>query len=284
MQNYKEFTITSKPFFAEVLQGILWELPISGIQEEENFIRLFCEDLVSVKKEKVAEILQKLVDEKIIESFQLSEKILQNRNWNEEWEKSRDVIVVSDKLVIKPSFKNYSANPNQIVLTIDPKMSFGTGEHQSTKLSLTFLEKYVKQSMKVLDVGTGTAVLAIAAIKLGAGKAVAIDNDEWCYDNSLENCKLNKVNKFIDVRLCELDSVEETDFDLIVANIQKDVLLKIRHELFDRIKNNGILILAGLLIEDEAEIRDEYEKLGFSILETETLGEWIAAAFQKSKR
>ena len=284
MQNYREFTITSTPFLPEVLQGILWELPISGMQEEDNFVKLFCEDSNSVRKEMIEEKLQSLVLEKIIQSFQFTETILQNRNWNEEWEKSRDVILVSEKIVIKPTFKNYEPKPEQIVITIDPKMSFGTGEHSSTKLSLTLLEKYVNQSMKVLDVGTGTAVLAVAAIKLGAGKAVAIDNDEWSYDNSLENCKLNKVDDFIDVRLCELESVTENDFDLIVANIQMDILLNIRHEIYVRMKNNGILILAGLLIEDEAEIKKEYEKLGFSILETRTSGEWIAAAFHKSEQ
>ena len=158
------------------------------------------------------------------------------------------MIVVSDTLVIKPSFKEYSAKPNQIVITIDPKMSFGTGEHESTKLSLLFLEKYVKNGMKILDVGTGTAVLAIASVKLGASKVIAIDNDEWCYENSIENCEVNEVREKVDIRLCEIKDVAEKDFDLIVANIQRDILLEIKNEIRERIRKNGIVILSGLLV------------------------------------
>lgn len=282
MPNYKEFTVTSIPFLPEVLQGILWELQLNGIQEEDDFIKVFCDEDSQVTAEIIYEKLQRLADESIIDSFSLSQKILLNRNWNEEWEKSRDVITVTDKIVIKPSFKKYIPKENQIVITIDPKMSFGTGEHPSTKLSLALLDNYVNQGMKVLDIGTGTAVLAIAAIKLGAFKTVAIDNDEWSYYNSLENCKINDADDFIDVRLCEIKEVKETDFDLIVANIQKDVLLKIGEEIFQHLKLNGILILAGLLIDDEVEIKQEYSRLGFSLAEVKTSGEWIAAAFRKT--
>ncbi len=282
MNYYKEFTITSKPFLPEILQGVLWELDISGIQEEENFIKVFCEEKSTVNDREISAQLQKLVEENVIESFIVSEKTLKNKNWNEEWEKSRGVIEVSDRIVIKPSFKEYSAKPNQIVITVDPKMSFGTGEHQSTKLSLLLIEKYLKKGMKMLDVGTGTGILAIAAAKLGADKVIAIDNDEWSYENSIENTVVNSVHEKVDVRLGEINGVIENDFDLIVANIQKDVLLQIKSEVFNRLKIDGILILAGLLTQDENDIRAEYEKIGFVWKESRILGEWIAVVFQKA--
>ena len=247
MSNYKEFTITSTPFLPELLQGLLWELQISGIQEEEEHIKVFCAEASSTNQKEISDQLQKLVNEKVIESFIVSEKTLENKNWNEEWEKSREVIVVSETLVIKPSFKEYSAKPNQIVITIDPKMSFGTGEHQSTQLCLLFLEKYVREGMKILDVGTGTAVLAIASIKLGADKVIAIDNDECCYENSIENCEVNSVKEEVDIRLCEIKDVNEKDFDLIAANIQRDILLQIKKEIQERLAKNGFLILSGLI-------------------------------------
>jgi ribosomal protein L11 methyltransferase len=280
MNKYKEFTITSKPFLPELLQGILWELNISGIQEEESFIKVFCEDGNKLGKEKIAKQLQNLVKEKLIESFVVNEEILENKNWNEEWEKSREVIIVSDTLVIKPSFKEYSSKINQTVITIDPKMSFGTGEHQSTKLSLQFLEKYVKSGMKILDIGTGTAVLAIASIKLGADRVIAIDNDEWSYENSHENCVVNSVKDKIDVRLCETKDVTESEFDLIVANIQRDILLQIKNEIRKRIKKNGILILSGLLILDKDEIEREYQNLNFILVDSNISGEWNSMVFQ----
>lgn len=280
MNSYKEFTITSQPFLPELLQGVLWELNISGIQEEENFIKVFCEEN-SPTQEEISEQLKKLRTEKIIESFIVNEEILENKNWNEEWEKSREVIEVSEKIIIKPSFKNYTPKPNQIVITVDPKMSFGTGEHQSTKLSLQLLEKYVKSGMQILDVGTGTGILAIAAVKLGAKRIVAIDNDEWCYGNSVENCEVNSVRDHIDVRQCEITNVWEQNFDLIVANIQRDVLIQINNEINRRIRKGGILILSGLLIQDEDEIKREYEKLSFTFLDSKISGEWIAVVFRK---
>lgn len=282
MNNYKEFTINSKPFLPEILQGVLWELSISGIQEEENFIKVFCEGGSDVNKNKISASLERLKKEKVIESFIVIEKTLENKNWNEEWEKSRGVIEVSDRIVIKPSFKEYSAKPTQIVITVDPKMSFGTGEHQSTKLCLLLIEKYLKKGMKMLDVGTGTGILAIAAAKLDAVKVVAVDNDEWSYENSIENTVVNSVHGKIDVKLGEINTVIENDFDLVVANIQKDVLIQIKNEVFNRLKREGILILAGLLIQDENDIWREYEKLGFEWKESKILDEWIAVVFQKA--
>lgn len=283
MDNYKEFTITSKPFLPEVLQGILWQLKLSGIQEEDNYLKIFCEEAESVSQTMILEQLQLLVKEKVIESFMVEEKVLENKNWNEEWEKSREVILVSDKLVIKPSFKEYSAKRDQIVITIDPKMSFGTGEHQSTKLSLLFLEKYVKKGMEILDVGTGTAVLAIASIKMGADQAIAIDNDEWCFENSMENCELNLVKDKVDIRLCEINDVAEQEFDLIVANIQRDILLQIKDAIHHRLIKNGLLILSGLLIQDKEEIQTVYQELNFSLLENKVSDEWISMIFQSNK-
>lgn len=280
MSNYKEFTITSKPFLPDLLQGVLWMSNISGIQEEDNFIKVICEEGSDVSEKEIAVMLEKLKEEKVIESFVVIEKVLENKNWNEEWEKSREVIVVSDTLVIKPSFKEYSPKANQIVITIDPKMSFGTGEHQSTKLSLQFLEKYVKKGMNILDVGTGTGILAIASIKLGASKVIAIDNDEWSYENSVENCEVNSVQDKVDVRFCEIENVNENDFDLVAANIQKDVLLQIKNEIRKRVKLNGIVILSGLLISDQEQIRHDYEELNFKLIDSSISEEWLSLVFK----
>jgi ribosomal protein L11 methyltransferase len=159
-------------------------------------------------------------------------------------------------------------------------MSFGTGEHQTTKLCLLFLEKYVREGMKILDVGTGTAILAIAAVKLGAESAIAIDNDELCIENSLENCNVNSVKNSIDIRLGEIKDVNEKNFDLIVANIQRDTLLQLIIELRDRLKSEGIIILSGLLLQNKEEIQSEYEKFGLFLLEYKILGEWISMVFQ----
>ena len=218
----------------------------------------------------------KLKNEKLIESFRIEKEILEDKNWNEQWENSREVIRVSDRIVIKPTFKEYSAKPNEIVLTIDPKMSFGTGEHQTTKLILKLLEKIVKPGMNVLDVGSGTGILAIATVKLGASNAVAVDFDEVCLENCKENCELNVASDTVEVVTGEIDDVKEKDFDLILANIQKNVLLEIADKIKSKLKSGGVVILSGLLELDKDAIEEKYQSLGFVTLQIEKMDEWIA--------
>ena len=157
-------------------------------------------------------------------------------------------------------------------------MSFGTGEHQSTKLIIKLLEKYVRPGMCLLDVGSGTGILSIAAIKLGAAVAVAIDNDERCYDNCKENCELNSVSGKVKIVKGEISDLKEDNFDLIIANIQKDVLLDIADQIREKIKPNGIAILSGLLIKDEKDIEQHYTEKGFETVETESMDEWVVIA------
>ncbi len=281
MKSYKEFIITSEPFIPEILSGILWELEISGINEEVNCLKVFADENSRIDTEKISSLLQKLKNEKMLFSFNIEENILEEKNWNEEWERSVNVIEVSERIIIKPTFRNYDAKHGQIIISIDPKMSFGTGEHQTTKLVLRFLEKYVSKGAKVLDVGSGTAVLAIAAVKLGAASAIAVDNDEWCYKNGKENCELNNISDKIDVRPGVIRDIAEKYFDLILANIQKNVLMEIAEELKDRLSRNGILILSGLLASDEDDIKKEYEKLGLQMIDKNQMGEWIGLVFKR---
>ena len=280
MKKYKEFLITAEPFNSELLSGVLWESNISGINEEVNCIKVFTDDL-SLTLDELKGRLQSLKHENLLYSFTIEENIYENKNWNEEWEQSINVIEVSDKIVIKPTFRDYNAKPGQIVLTIDPKMSFGTGEHQTTKLVLMLLENYVVSGARVLDVGSGSGILAIASIKLGARHALAIDIDDWCLDNAIENSKLNKVNDSMEVLQGEIKDIKAFDFDLILANIQKNILLEIAPEIYSRLKPGGIVILSGLLDYDEADIKTEFCSLGLSFLELKSLDSWIALVFQK---
>jgi len=120
------------------------------------------------------------------------------------------------------------------------------------------LEKYLKPGMKVLDAGSGTAILGIAAAKLGAESVIAFDIDEWCYDNGIENTQLNNVVDKVDIRKCELEEIEENDFDLVIANIQKNILLELAEGFKSRIKQTGILILSGLLEMDREAINFKF--------------------------
>jgi len=276
MKNFFSYKIFTQPFDPELLSGLMWEFEITGLLENDDHISVFTSDNSSANEEQFSVALMKLKNEKLIESFKIEKEILEDKNWNELWEKSREVIRVSDRIVIKPTFKEYSAMPDEIVLTIDPKMSFGTGEHQTTKLILRLLEKYIKPGMKVFDVGSGTGILAVASVKLGASRAVAVDFDEICLENCKENSLINEVNDSVEIITGEIDDVKEKDFDLILANIQKNVLLEIAEKIKSKLKSGGVVILSGLLDIDKEAIEEKYHSIGFATLQIEKMDEWIA--------
>jgi len=275
--NYKIFT---QPFNPELITGVLWQFNLLGLIQEEDSVIIYLNENTPISESIIKNGLEKLRKENLIESFSIEKGILEDKNWNELWEKSRQVIHVTERLAVKPSFKNYTAKGGEIVLTIDPKMSFGTGEHQTTKLVLQMMEKLVKPGVKVLDVGSGTGILSIAAIKLGAASAVAIDTDEVCYKNCKENCELNGVTGYIKILTSGINDVQESDFDLIVANIQKDVLLEISNEIKKRLSKDKIVILSGLLEQNFDEIVNHYSQTGFNLIDKKAMNEWIALAFQ----
>lgn len=277
---YKEFLITSEPLNAEILSAVLWELNIDGISEEINCIKVFTHDN-NITEESIKNLLDELKKNNLIHNYEIQENILYEKNWNEEWEKSREVLHVTDRIVIKPTFKEYSPEENELIITLDPKMSFGTGDHPTTKICINFLEKYIKQDSKVLDVGSGTAILSIVAAKLGASKVIAFDIDEWSLLNGAENIRLNKVENIVDIRMCELKDIGESEFDLIVANIQRNVLTELADELNNKLKSDGIIILSGLLESDRQVINEKYSSLGMKEIDFLQIDEWIGAVFRK---
>ena len=280
MKKFKKFEITSHPFNGELLSGILWQLDLLGINEEENKLIVYAGEKGGVTRISLYSLLENMTKQNLIEKFDIVEELLEDKNWNEEWEKNVNVIEVTDRIVIKPSFKEYKPGKDQVIIEIDPKMSFGTGEHQTTKLVLIFLEKYLNRGDSVLDVGCGTGIIAITAAKLGAGRVLGIDNDEWCLINGNENVVRNDVNKTVEIKLTEINQIEERDFDLILANINKSVLMNIGPQLKFRLKNNGLFILSGLLDSDEMDIREYYKDYCFEFIDRSQLDEWLALVFK----
>ncbi len=280
MKLYKEFKITTNPSNNELVCGLLWQLNIDGINETDNSLIVFADASKNISRDNVENILMGMIRENLIDEFTIEEEIFEDKNWNEEYEKKVKVIEVTDKIVIKPSFKEYSPKPDQIIITIDPKMSFGTGEHATTKLVLWLIEKYVRAEDKVLDIGSGTGVLAICSVVLGAKSALGIDNDEWCLLNGNENVKTNNVEEKVEIRMTEINQICENDFDLIVANINKHILLDIAQSIKNRSIQNGRLILSGLLQTDKEEILQTYTKLGYALLDSANMDEWCALVFQ----
>ncbi|MHB8852708.1 MAG: 50S ribosomal protein L11 methyltransferase [Ignavibacteriaceae bacterium] len=276
MKYYKEFVVSSEPFIPEIISSVLWQLEITGVSEEVNCIKVFAEGSSTLSTEDLSNELEKLVVQKVLLNYIVEENLIEDKNWNEEWEKSLNIIKVSDRIVVKPTFREYSKADGEIVINIVPKMSFGTGEHQTTKLVIQLLEKYLEPGARLLDVGSGTGILSIVAVKLGAKSAVAVDNDEWCFENGNENCALNGVEEKIKIVLGEIKDIHESEFDLITANIQKNILILIAGEIKLKMNKKGMVILSGLLMNDEEDIVQAYMKFGFELVEKKQMDEWIA--------
>lgn len=208
---------------------------------------------------------------------------INDRNWNERWEQSIGIVEVTKKIVISPSWRKVrKKDRGKIILKIDPKMSFGTGHHESTRLCLRLAEHHVKKGMRALDVGSGTGVLAIAAVKLGARSAVAVDNDPWATANARENVRKNRVEGAVRVLSGDMKRIPRITFDVILCNIDLPTLLDSMSTLIRKLRKNGILILSGLLTSDLPRFLDNLQNKGIIPLEMAQENEWAAAALVKS--
>ncbi len=205
--------------------------------------------------------------------------IIEPRDWNEEWERSIQPVVVGD-FVIKPSWISMPPDAvDAIVLEIDPKMSFGTGHHESTRLALDLLSRVASSGERVLDVGTGTGILAIAAVKLGAASAIAIDVSEWARANAVENLRRNDVEEMIEFRHGSLDIVPEEDFDLVLANIDRRVLLEIVPQLSAKTRLGGHVVLSGLYRGDRPAILSGASAADLILSDEAEEGDWWGGLF-----
>ncbi|MBL0175417.1 MAG: 50S ribosomal protein L11 methyltransferase [Ignavibacteria bacterium] len=200
---------------------------------------------------------------------------LRQENWNRAWEESITPIRVSDRFVIAPTWHPAAPEPGVIVLTIDPKMSFGTGYHQTTRLMMRLLEGAIRGGERVLDVGTGTGVLAIAAVALGAAEAVGVDTDEWSKDNAEENIARNGMEGRVRVHH---GSIEHADgrFDVICSNITRNDNIAMFPAFAGLLNPEGILLLSGFTPADLDDIRDAARAEGFTPLDAMLEDDWAA--------
>ena len=213
-------------------------------------------------------------------------KPLEVKDWNAEWEASIDPVLVTNEVVITPSWKLDESKALRAThtLIIDPKMSFGTGHHETTRLCMRAIEKIDVQGATIIDIGTGSGVLAFYALRRGGTHAVAIDTDQWSIDNVRENQQLNGISdEIFDLRKGELEQTVGNDetFDLVIANIHRNVLLAISRGIASRTNSGGNVILSGLLIYDAEEIRKEYESKGLTLVEQLQENEWISIILHK---
>lgn len=202
-------------------------------------------------------------------------------NWNEQWEKEYDPVAINGKCLIRATF--HEPQPGfETEIIIEPKMSFGTAHHETTALMIKFLLDHDIRDRDVLDMGCGTGILAILASKLGAREILAIDNDEWAFRNSLENVELNNVTNVM-VECGDIANIRNKNFDITLANINRNILLDYMNALAASVKISGMLVLSGFYMEDLDVLRKRAEEEGMMLLDNKSMNNWTIACFEKSK-
>lgn len=204
---------------------------------------------------------------------------IEQKNWNEEWEKNYfQPIVVGNKCLIRSSFHtNLPATQYDII--IDPKMAFGTGHHETTSLMLEWILEEKIENKSFLDMGCGTAVLAILASMRGANPVWAVDIDEWSYKNAVENSALNNVS-LTKIALGGSEVINGQMFDYIIANINLNVLIENMHTYVMSLNRGGILIMSGFYFEDIAKIEAKATLLGLQQVDYKQKNNWVSVKFR----
>ncbi len=283
-ENYYVITIIFPASANENIIGFLSGYSSSaGFLEEED--KLICyipeADYVDTLESDLKTYLNDVKENYGVKDFNVAIEKIKNQNWNQEWEESIEPLEITDKIVIKPTWKEYKAKPGQMIIEIDPKMSFGTGHHETTRLMLWGLEKYIRPDLKVLDMGTGTGVLCIAALFMGAGSAVGIDNDEWAFENSVENIKLNRVEDKIRIILGDITSIPDEKYGIISSNIDFRTNSEYVKKYSQFLTDDGVIVLSGILITDEPSMTALVEAYDMKVIDKKYENEWCCLIVTK---
>lgn len=274
--DYIELLVRCDETFCDIIQAELAELGFEAFAEEERGFAAYAPVKTYNEAATDAILKQYMMDA----ALEWEVKTLEKTNWNEEWEKNYPSIAVGEECLVRATFHAPRPDvPYEIIIT--PKMSFGTGHHQTTRLMLQQQLKLNHQGLRVLDVGCGTAILAIMAYKRGAAEVWACDIDEWCVENGQENCILNKCPD-IQVRLGSLaESGISGTYDIILANINKNVLLDEMDLYCEFLQPDGHLLLSGFYEQDIPDLLALAHELGFEEVGRFTEGKWASLQLLK---
>ncbi|HOI27130.1 MAG TPA: 50S ribosomal protein L11 methyltransferase [Paludibacteraceae bacterium] len=277
--DYLEFIFrydTDKDYIGDLLSAALGEIGFeSFVKGNEGLTAYVPQNLYN--EEAVKSLLASF---EYADNIPYESKLIKGQNWNEEWEKHyfQPIIMGNDCVIHSTFHKDIPAATYEIL--IDPKMSFGTGHHETTSLMLGEVLKADIKGKSLLDMGCGTAVLAILASKRGANPILAIDIDEWAYDNSLENIKLNDVNN-IRVMQGGAELLGKEKFDIILANINRNILLHDMHAYAACMNTGSELFMSGFYKHDIPVIDEEAKKLGLKLISFEEKNLWVAVHYKK---
>jgi len=211
----------------------------------------------------------------------ISLQTVNEEDWANSWKAYFKPVKIGRRLVIRPSWEPYRPAAGEVVLDLDPGMAFGTGSHVTTVMCARFLEKYLKRDAAVIDVGTGSGILAIAAAKLGAKAVLALDNDAVAVRCALENISRNSLKAEVRVRQNDLLSGVVLKADMITANIIASVIVALFGQVGNCLAKDGLFIVSGIITERRQEVIDAAEQAGFRLIDEDGDGEWVAQIWQR---
>lgn len=262
-----QLTIVANDYQQEELIALLNDFNPSGYEQHEEVLIAYFEE----------EGFNEAAIHPVLDGFDYRFGAVEEQNWNELWESNFQPVVVGDFCAVRAHFhKPIPHMAHEIIIT--PKMSFGTGHHATTYMMMEQMQGIDFKDKDVFDFGTGTGILAILAEKLGARKVTAIDVDEWSIENAQENIERNGCSK-IDV--AQSTTIPDQQFDVILANINRNVLLQYAEQLAKACKDTSLLLLSGLMTHDAEAIHEAFTAQGFRLLNRTDRANWISLLFAK---
>ena len=272
--NYHLLKVEVDKSLTEILMAFLGQLPFDSFEETDFGLNAYIvsESFTDDLKQALGTLQEQF-------TFTYTAEKVVPQNWNALWEASFQPIKVDDFCGIRADFHAPLENV-QHELVINPKMAFGTGHHETTYMMIQLMRDLDFDGKYVFDFGCGTGVLAILAAKLEAKTIEAVDIELPSYMNTIENASINEVSNINAVHGA-LDAIQQTDFDIILANINRNVILESLATLYNKLKTNGILLISGVLIEDQQKVKEAGVQNGFKIGQSLEKGEW--SCFELSK-
>lgn len=280
-----EVTIHAASESFDVLENFLFEIGSCGTMETEYGIKGYFPALTIDKKTRSC--LNTYIKNLRQIGYEIKNplyKLIQEQDWSTNWRNHFTFTQITPNMVVKAPWIPFESRKNQIIIDIMPRMAFGTGTHETTQLCLEFLSKIIKQKDRILDVGTGSGILAIAAAKMGASTVFGIDTDENAIHNAVENIKLNRVENQVKIRLGSIDAACGRTYDVICANIDRTTLIPMMITLKELLDPNGFLILSGILNAEEKAVIASIQKADLSVVQKKERGEWLGFILKHTEK
>lgn len=273
--DYLAFHFLVEPALQEALLGLLSDLPFESFEEKPHQLIAY---LPASIPEGSLDAELNLIKEKI--HFKLFIEQLKAQNWNEIWESNFPPIQVGDFCGIRAEFHPSFGETVRFELCIQPRMAFGTGHHETTYMMIALMEQLPVPGAQVLDFGAGTGILSILAAKLGASTVDALEIDPIACENARDNCRMNKTET-VNVIEGDLDKVCNKQYDIVLANINRHVLLESFAPLYEMLPATGLMAISGILATDREIVEDELRVAGFAVENLRSKGQWVAMTVRR---